>query len=305
MPGDPPKSFFPLTVNYQERTYAAGKIPGGYFKREGRPTEDETLISRLIDRPLRPLFPKGFSSEVQVIITLMSLDPNVSADVPALIGASAAVALSGLPCNGPFAAARVGYQNGDYLLNFPRDKAEESDLNLVVAGTKKAVLMVESEANALSEEVMLGAVMYGHKQMQVAIDAINELVDEAGKEGWEWEAPVLDEGLVSKVSDATLTKITEAYGIRDKLDRQTAMAQIREETVARLCMDDTDQPSEMPINATDVLSIIAKLEKNHVRSSILAGNPRIDGRDTRTVRDIRVGIRDIAARSRIGVIYTR
>lgn len=293
------RDFFPLTVNYQERTYAAGKIPGGYFKREGRPSEEETLTSRLIDRPLRPLFPEGFTDDVQVIATVLSLDPNVSADIPALIGASAAVAISGLPYNGPFAAARVGYQDGDYLLNFSYQQREQSGLDLVVAGTANAVLMVESEADGLSEEVMLGAVMYGHQQMQVAINAINELVDKGGKTKWEWQAPVLPEELISQVTNLTSTNIAQAYQLRDKSERQTRLGAIREEAVAQLVKQDDDVFTE-----ANVLKVVNKLEKNHVRGSILQGNPRIDGRDNKTVRDIRTEVGTLP-RTHGSALFTR
>jgi polyribonucleotide nucleotidyltransferase len=280
------RDFFPLTVNYQERTYAAGKIPGGYFKREGRPTESETLISRLIDRPLRPLFPKGFHNDVQVVATLMSLDPAVPADIPALIGASAAVALSGLPYSGPFAAARVGYCDGQYLLNFAPSEKAASQLDLVVAGTAQAVLMVESEAAGLSEEIMLGAVMYGHQQMQVAIRAINELVSDAGKSKWDFQPASLPTEVVAQVGALVKSDIQKAYQLRDKQARQTCLSEMREKAVSTLCVDEEDTN----FSKANILTVIAQLEKEHVRDNILEGKPRIDGRDNKTVRDIRVEV---------------
>ncbi len=293
------RDFFPLTVNYQERTYAAGKIPGGFFKREGRPTEEETLTSRLIDRPLRPLFPEGFTDNVQVIATLLSLDPAVPADIPALIGASAAVALSGLPYNGPFAAARVGYRDNQYVLNFTHHDREHSALDLVVAGTTNAVLMVESEANGLPEEVMLGAVMYGHQQMQVAINAINELASEGGKAKWDWQPSVLPEAVVTQVTNLVENDIVQAYQLRDQSQRQAQLADIRNNAVTQLVKDDDDVFSE-----TNVLNVVSKLEKNHVRNSILQGNPRIDGRDNQTVRDIRTEV-GVLPRTHGSALFTR
>jgi len=221
---DPGRDFFPLTVNYQEKTYAAGKIPGGFFKREGRPSEKETLTSRLIDRPIRPLFPKGFTNEVQVIATVVSLNPDVDPDIPAMIGASAALAISGIPFSGPIGAARVGYVNGQYVLNPGTSVLDESDLDLVVAGTADAVLMVESQARELSEEVMLGAVMFGHEQLQTAIQAINELAAEAGKPAWGWEAPAADKALTEAVGTAATDGFAQAYRISDKMERQAAVA---------------------------------------------------------------------------------
>jgi polyribonucleotide nucleotidyltransferase len=220
---DPGRDFFPLTVNYQEKTYAAGKIPGGFFKREGRPGEKEVLTCRLIDRPCRPLFPKGFKNEVQIIATVISLNPDVDPDIPALIGASAALAISGMPFAGPIGAAKVGYKDGEYVLNPGRAAVAEGDLELVVAGTKDAVLMVESEAKGLSEEVMLGAVMFGHEKMQVAIDAINELAAEVGKPAWDWAAPEADEDLAAAVAAAATSGLSDAYQITDKQDRQAAV----------------------------------------------------------------------------------
>jgi len=284
---DPTRDFFPLTINYQERTYAAGKIPGGFFKREGRPSEKETLTSRLIDRPLRPLFPKGFTNEVQVVATVMSVNPDVDPDIPAMLGASAALALSGMPFQGPIGAARVGYKNGEYLLNPDLSELADSELDLVVAGTDSAVLMVESEAKGLSEEVMLGAVMFGHEQMQAAIQAINELKAETGKPAWEWEPPAENQALAAAVAEAAEADLTAAYQIADKLERQGRVGEIRDAVVAKLATDAEEGPS-----ADDVKGAFGKLEKKIVRGRILAGEKRIDGRDTKTVRNIecRVGV---------------
>ncbi len=282
------RDFFPLTVNYQERTYAAGKIPGGFFKREGRPSEKETLTSRLIDRPLRPLFPKGFTNEVQVICTVLSLDPEIDPDIPSLLGASAALAISGVPFNGPLGAARVGYREGDYLLNPTLSQLKESALDLVVAGTEGAVLMVESEARELSEEVMLGAVMYGHEQMQIAIEAIRELAAEAGKPAWDWQPPARDETLHATVTAECREVIEEAYRIQQKQERYARLSEIRKAVMEKLAGEE----SEYGYSADLVKEAIADLEKRIVRERILAGEPRIDGRDTRTVRnlDIQVGV---------------
>jgi len=276
---DASRGFFPLTVNYQEKTYAAGKIPGGFFKREGRPSEKETLICRLIDRPIRPLFPKGFKNEVQIIATVVSLNPEVDADIPALIGASAALAISGIPFAGPVGAVKVGYTDGDYILNPSKTELETSDLELVVAGTSKAVLMVESEANVLSEEIMLGAVMFGHQHMQSAIVAISELAAEVAKPTWDWVAEERDETLATKVSDACLAELTSAYQTSEKLARQEAVAAVRTQTVEALATE--DGPA-----AADVSAEFSRLEKSLVRGKILQGEPRIDGRDTKTVRPI-------------------
>jgi len=279
---DPRQSFFPLTINYQEKTYAAGKIPGGFFKREGRPAESETLISRLIDRPLRPLFPKGFMNEVQVIATVMSLDPQISADIPAMLGASAALACSGIPFAGPIGAARVGYIDGNYVLNPTLEQIETSDLELVVAGTDDAVLMVESEANVLSESVMLDAVMFGHDQMQTAITAIKQLAEEVGTPAWDWEAPATDESLASKVSDAISSDLTAAYTIADKMQRYEAVGVARDKVVEALAVEE----GEEGYSKDDVKKAFGSLEKSIVRGRIIAGEPRIDGRDNATVRQI-------------------
>ena len=280
MPG---KDFFPMTVDYQERTYAAGRIPGGFFKREGRPSEKEILTSRLIDRPIRPLFPEGFTNEVQIIATVMSIDPDIDPDVVAVIGASAALSLSGAPFNGPVGAARVGYQNGQYLLN-PGNKAlVDSQLNLVVAGTEKAVLMVESEARELSEEVMLGAVMFGHEQMQAAIRAIRALCRDAGTQRWDWKPPVEDTSLKSALAAEFGKPIAEAYRIPEKTTRQDRMAEIREQAVGKHAAEGAAAGTK-----EKVLKIVGDLEYHTVRHQIISGERRIDGRDTRTVRPITI-----------------
>ena len=274
--------FFPLTVNYQERMYAAGRIPGGFLKREGRPSDKETLIARLIDRPLRPLFPEGFFNEVQVIVTVLSLDPEVSADIPALLGASAALSLAGVPFQGPIGAARVGFANGEYLLNPSRAEVLASELDLVVAGTKEAVLMVESEAKQLPEEIMLGAVLFGHQEMQIAIHAIEELTKAAGKPKWDWQAAPTDEALLSEVKAAYLPGIVEAYQLQDKQSRYAKLSELR--TAASAQFENT----EKAITAKIVQNLIAKLEERHVRDSIINGGLRIDGRDNRTIRPIHI-----------------
>ncbi len=291
------RDFFPMTVDYQEKTYAAGRIPGGFLKREGRPSEHETLTCRLIDRPVRPLFPEGFTNEVQVIATVMSLDPEVSPDMVAMIGASAALTLSGTPFNGPIGAARVGYQDGQYLLNPSAEKLQESDLNLVVAGTDKAVLMVESEAKLLSEEVMLGAVMFGHEQQQVVINAIREFAQEAGVEAWDWQPPVENEKLQADVAAAGEAAFAEAYTIREKQPRYTRLGEIRSEIKDKLISDDGYGEEE-------VREAIEKLEKKIVRGKILSGEPRIDGRDTRTVRQITVKT-GVLPRAHGSALFTR
>ena len=294
----PNQNFFPLQVNYQEKTYAAGKIPGGFFKREGRPSEKETLISRLIDRPLRPSFPKGFMNEVQVILTVMSLNPEVQTDVIAMIGASAALSISDLPFNGPIGGARVGYINGNYVLNPSLSSMDDSKLNLMVAGTKDAILMVESEANELSEEVMLGAVMYGHEQMQTVIDAIQELKDEVGKEQWQVEEITKDPSLVKLVNDLAFDKITSAYQIADKVERQQQLEEIR----THIDNETSDEDSEY--DASDIKDEIKAIEKSIVRNRILNGDPRIDGRDTTTVRNIDVEV-DVLERTHGSALFTR
>ncbi len=282
----PGRDFFPLTVNYQERTYAAGRIPGNFFRREGRPSEEETLTARLIDRPLRPLFPKGFTNEVQVIITVISLNPEIPPDVPSMIGASAALAISGMPFDGPIGCARVGYSDGQYLLNPTQTQLATSSLDLMVAGTEDAVLMVESEAKQLPEDVMLGAVMYGHEQLQVVIKAINELASEVGVQSWNWQAPAPDEALAKVVADACKADLEAAYNIAEKLARQERVAEVRAAVVAKVAGEGSDVSEEA------VRGAFGKLEKSIVRGRILAGEPRIDGRDTKTVRPlyIRTGV---------------
>ena len=281
------QDFFPLTVNYQERTYAAGKIPGGFFKREGRPSEKETLTSRLIDRPIRPLFPDGFLNEVQIVATVLSVNPEVDPDIPALIGASAALTLSGIPFDGPIAAARVGYKDGQFILNPEMEQLKDSDLNLVVAGTEHAVLMVESEANILPEEVMLEAVWYGHQQMQIAIQAINEFAEEAGKEGWDWQPVAENESLTKALAELVKNDLVAAYQIREKLDRGVKLNELREKAIKQLSGEEEDKPTEDAVK-----NVFEKLEKKTVRDRILEGHLRIDGRETRAVRklDIKVGV---------------
>jgi polyribonucleotide nucleotidyltransferase len=297
---DPGRDFFPLTVNYQEKTYAAGKIPGGFFKREGRPSEKETLVCRLIDRPVRPLFPKGFKNEVQVIATVMSLNPDVDPDVPAMIGASAALAISGMPFAGPIGAAKIGYSHGKYVLNPGRAALEDSDLELIVAGTKDAVLMVESQAAGLSEEVMLGAVMFGHEQMQVAIDTISELAAEAGKPAWDWKAPEEDQDLAASVAAQAQAGFTEAYQISDKMDRQSAVSDIKSAAIEALAGDDENARW----SEDEIKGALSKLEKNTVRQRVIAGEPRIDGRDQKTVRPIHVDV-GVMPRAHGSAIFTR
>ncbi len=296
---DPNRDFFPLTVDYQEKTYAAGRIPGGFFKREGRPSEKETLTCRLIDRPIRPLFPKGFMNEVQVVANVISMNPEVDPDVVAMLGTSAALAISGIPFNGPIGAARVGYLDGNYVLNPTHSQLDESELDLVVAGTENAVLMVESEARCLPESVMLGAVVFGHEQMQTAIKAINELAAEAGKPAWDWQPPESDDALLQSVRQQGESAITEAYTVADKLERQNRLAEIRDQIVAALVTEAEDSPDE-----GDVRDAIAKLEKTLVRGRILAGEQRIDGRDTRTVRPIRIRT-GVLPRTHGSALFTR
>ena len=278
----PGQDFFPLTVDYQERTYAAGRIPGGFFKREGRPSEKEILTSRLIDRPLRPLFPEGFYNEVQVVVHVLSLNPEVSADIAALIGSSAALAISGIPFNGPIGAARVGYVNGEYVLNPGKTQLLSSKMDLVVAGTEAAVLMVESEAQQLSEEIMLGGVVFGHNQSKIAIAAINELVRDAGKPAWDWAAPAKDEAFIAKVVALADDKLRAAYQIRSKQARTQATREVTANTMAALTADGA------AVDKVKVDNVLFDIEAKIVRSQILAGEPRIDGRDTRTVRQIEI-----------------
>ena len=296
---DPGRDFFPLTVNYQEKTYAAGKIPGGFFKREGRPSEKETLVCRLIDRPIRPLFPKGFKNEVQVIATVISLNPDVDSDIPALIGASAALAISGMPFAGPIGAAKVGYIDGNYVLNPSKTALVDSDLELVVAGTKDAVLMVESEADRLSEEVMLGAVMFGHEQLQSAIVAINELAAEASKPSWDWQGPAEDTDLAAAVAAQAEAGFSDAYQITDKMDRQAAVGELKSAVIEALAGGDDAQWS-----ADEVKGALYKLEKSVVRGHVIGGNPRIDGRDQKTVRPIHVEV-GVLPRAHGSAVFTR
>jgi polyribonucleotide nucleotidyltransferase len=294
-----PKDFLPLTVNYQERTYAAGKIPGGFFKREGRPSEKETLTSRLIDRPLRPLFPEGFTDEVQVVATVLSINNEIDPDIPSLIGASAALALSGIPFDGPIGAARVGYKNGQYLLNPTFGQTAESDLDLVVAGTESAVIMVESEAKMLPEDVMLEAVMFGHREMQTVIRAIKELAAEAAKPRWDWQPPAKSDTLKQAVADAAAAKLEAAYRIQQKQDRVAAVDQARKDVVVTLVTGEEGGYGEK-----DVLKAFKDLEKDIVRGRIISGEPRIDGRDTRTVRPITVKV-GVLPRTHGSALFTR
>ena len=295
----PGRDFFPLTVNYIEKTYAAGRIPGGFFKREGRPTEKETLTSRLIDRPIRPLFPDGFLNDVQVVATVLSVDPEIDADIPALLGASAALALSGIPFNGPIGAVRVGYKDGKYLLNPTAPELQESALNLVVAGTQLAVLMVESEARGLSEEVMLGSVVFGHEQMQVAIRAIRELVAEAGKPRWTWKAEADSAQLASAVALHAQAAVTQAYAITEKMQRRNRLAEVKTQTLAALASGDGAKWT-----GDQVESQLHKLESNIVRQRILNGESRIDGRDAVTVRPITVKV-GVLPRTHGSALFTR
>ncbi|ABA58576.1 Polyribonucleotide nucleotidyltransferase [Nitrosococcus oceani ATCC 19707] len=293
------RDFFPLTVNYQERTYAAGKIPGGFFKREGRPTEKETLTSRLIDRPLRPLFPKNFINEVQVIATVISSDSENDPDIPSLIGASAALALSGIPFTTPIAAARVGYIDGQYVLNPTLGQMEKSALDLVVAGTEKAVLMVESEAQELPEEIMLGSVMFAHQEMQVVIQAIRELAEEAGKPAWDWKPPIEEEDLKSAVQEVGEARAQEAYQIRSKQERQASLAELRNSIVESLVPEENSRWSR-----EQVLEAIGALEKRLVREQILSGGERIDGRDATAIRPINIST-GLLPRTHGSALFTR
>ncbi len=292
------KDFFPLTVNYQERMYAAGRIPGGFFKREGRPSESETLISRLIDRPLRPLFPVGFLNEVQVVATVMSINPEVNPDIPAMIGASAALAISGIPFNGPIAGVRVGYINGEYVLNPTSTEMKNSDLDLVVAGTATSVLMVESEANQLSESVMLEAVMFGHAKMQIVIKAIQALAQDAGKPAWDWKPTQTHEVLQSKVRELIGARVDQFYQIADKTARQDALKKLRKELVEQLVTADSGFTEGQVSNA------ISELEEKTVRDRILSGERRIDGRDTETIRPITVQT-SVLPRTHGSALFTR
>jgi polyribonucleotide nucleotidyltransferase len=299
----PGQDFFPLTVDYMEKTYAAGKIPGGFFKREGRPSEKETLTSRLIDRPIRPLFPEGYLNEVQVIIHVLSVNPEIDPDIPAMIGASAALCISGVPFNGPIGAARVGYANGQYILNPTTSELKTSQMDLVVAGTETAVLMVESEAQQLSEEIMLGAVVFGHDQMRVVIDAIHDLVAEGGKPEVEWTPPPKNEGLIAAVTKLADAKIRDAYQTRDKQARTAKLKALTSEVLQALMSDSA--PAGLGIfDAAAVNNILFDLEAKVVRSQILDGEPRIDGRDTRTVRPIAIRT-SVLPRTHGSALFTR
>jgi polyribonucleotide nucleotidyltransferase len=282
----PGQSFFPLTVNYQERTYAAGRIPGSFFRREGRPSEGETLTSRLIDRPIRPLFPDSFLNEVQVIATVVSVNPQVNPDIVAMIGASAALSLSGIPFNGPIGSARVGYINDQYVLNPTTDELKASRLDLVVAGTAGAVLMVESEADVLSEDQMLGAVVFGHDQQQVVIENINALVAEAGKPKWDWQAPAVNEALHARVAELAESRLGDAYHITEKQERYAQVDAIKDSVVETLLAQDET------LDASEIQDILGNVEKNVVRSRVLRGEPRIDGREKDMIRglDVRTGV---------------
>ena len=294
----PGQDFFPLTVDYIEKTYAAGKIPGGFFKREGRPSEKETLTSRLIDRPLRPLFPEGFYNEVQVVAMVMSLNPEIDPDIPAMIGASAAMAVSGIPFDGPLGAARVGYVNGQYVLNPTLSQLKTSQLDLVVAGTQSAVLMVESEADILPEEVMLGAVVYGHDQMQAVITAINELVDEAGKPEWDWAPAPKNEALVAKLNALVEADLQAAFSITSKQLRTQRIREISDKAIEVLTA------GEGAPDAATISDLFFDIESRIVRGRILAGEPRIDGRDTRTVRPIAIRS-SVLPRTHGSALFTR
>jgi polyribonucleotide nucleotidyltransferase len=295
----PGQSFFPLTVDYAEKTYAAGKIPGGFFKREGRPTEKETLTSRLIDRPIRPLFPDGFYNEVQVVAQVLSLNPEVDADIPAMIAVSAALTLSGVPFAGPIGAARVGHVNGEYVLNPTASQLKESKLNLVVAGTAQGVLMVESEALELTEEVMLGAVVYGHEQMQAAINAIEELAEVAGKPAWDWKAPPRDEALAAKIVELSEADLRKAFALRQKAARSAAIDEIWKRV-----FDAVGVGTEGGPDANTVKDLCFAVESKIVRNQILDGEPRIDGRDTRTVRPITIRA-GVLPRTHGSALFTR
>ncbi|MEN8170692.1 MAG: polyribonucleotide nucleotidyltransferase [Pseudomonadota bacterium] len=292
------RDFFPLTVDYQEKTYAAGKIPGGFFRREGRLGEHETLTSRLIDRPIRPLFPEGFLNETQVIATVVSLDPEVSADIVAMIGTSAALAVSGVPFNGPLGAARVGFIDGNYVLSPSKAQLEESKLDLMVAGTEKAVLMVESEADCLSEEQMLGAVMFGHEHLQTVIKAISELAVEAGTQAWDWQAPEKDHSAENAVESEAAGGFTEAYQITEKMARYDRLSEIRSSIVDKLCAGDDG------MDEGKVREAIEALESKTVRGRIISGELRIDGRDTRTVRPITIRT-GVLPRTHGSALFTR
>ncbi len=299
----PGQDFFPLTVDYVEKTYAAGRIPGGFFKREGRPSEKETLTSRLIDRPIRPLFPEGYLNEVQVIIHVLSVNPEVDPDIPSMIGASAALCVAGIPFNGPIGAARVGYIDGQYVLNPTVSQMPKSQMDLVVAGTESAVLMVESEAMELSEEIMLGAVVYGHEQMKAVIDAIHELVRDGGKPEVEWAPLAKNEALIARITDLAEGKLREAFATKEKQARTDKLRAIHAEVVAKLAEDAAAAGSSAPDSA-EIGDIMFGLESKIVRSQILEGEPRIDGRDTRTVRPITIRT-SVLPRTHGSALFTR
>ncbi|MEE3306863.1 MAG: polyribonucleotide nucleotidyltransferase, partial [Pseudomonadota bacterium] len=292
------QDFFPLTVNYQEKAYAAGKIPGGFFKREGRPSEGETLIARLIDRPIRPLFPEGFKNEVQVVVTVMSANPDIPTDIISMIGTSAALAISGIPFNGPIGAARVGFSNGEYILNTRAEEQAESELDLVVAGTEGAVLMVESEASVLSEDTMLGAVMFGHEQMQTVVNAVNEFAAEVGTDKWDWAPEAENTALKDKVKALAEAEMTAAYQISDKLERKDAVTAATEKALEAILAEDEEQDKK------EVLDLLHDLESDVVRSRILSGAPRIDGRDPAMIRALDVAT-GILPRTHGSALFTR
>jgi len=296
------QDFFPLTVDYVEKTYAAGKIPGGFFKREGRLSEKETLTCRLIDRPIRPLFPEGFHNEVQVVATVVSANPEIDPDVPAMLAVSAALTISGIPFNGPIGACRVGYLDGQYVLNPTGSQTKESKLNLVVAGTEQGVLMVESEALELSEETMLGAVGYGHEQMQAAIRAINELAEQAGKPAWDWQPPAANEALIARVGELAEQDLRGAFELKQKQVRNTRLSEIRKSTLATI--KEEAERSGATLDPQEVKDILFNIESKIVRSQILDGEPRIDGRDTRTVRPIAIRV-GVLPRTHGSALFTR
>ncbi|RKM79705.1 polyribonucleotide nucleotidyltransferase [Alteromonas sp. BL110] len=294
----PDQDFFPLTVNYQEKAYAAGKIPGGFFKREGRPSEGETLTARLIDRPIRPLFPEGFKNEVQVVVTVMSANPDIPTDIISMIGTSAALAISGIPFNGPIGAARVGYSNGEYILNTRAEEQAESELDLVVAGTEGAVLMVESEADVLSEDTMLGAVMFGHEQLQTVVSAVNEFAAEVGTEKWDWAPEAENTALKDKVKALAEAEMTAAYQISDKLERKDAVTAATDKALEAILAEDEEQDKK------EVLDLLHDLESDVVRSRILSGAPRIDGREPAMIRALDVAT-GILPRTHGSALFTR
>jgi len=293
------QDFFPMTVDYQEKTFAAGKIPGGFFKREGRPSEKEILTSRLIDRPLRPLFPDGFYNEVQIIATVLSIDPEIDSDIPAMIGASAAVTLAGLPFDGPIGAARVGYVDGQYILNPTKTELATSKLDLIVAGTDSAVLMVESEAMELPEDIMLGAVVFGHDQQQAVISAILDLADEAGKDAWAWTAPSPPQALIDQINAMAANDLNEAFRIKSKGARSEKLSEINKRVISAMCTGAEGAPDKNTVS-----SLLFAIESKIVRGQILNGEPRIDGRDTRTVRPISIRT-SVLPRTHGSVLFTR